>query len=108
MLNIVWEFVVKEGCEANFEVKYAADGPWVKLFGQAAQYRGTILLRDRQSPRRYFTIDSWDDMESYEAFRAEFVKEYNALDSQFEELTESERRIGFLDVLSTGTGAAAR
>lgn len=108
MLNIVWEYVVKEGREAEFEKRYAAGGLWGQLFGQASQYRGTVLLRDRQTPRRYFTIDTWDDMESYEAFRAEFVKEYNALDSEFEALTESERRVGFLDVLSAGSGAAAK
>ena len=108
MIKIVWEYVVKAGSEADFEQHYADGGAWAQLFGRAAQYHGTVLLRDRQTPRRYFTIDSWDDMESYEAFRAQFAKEYNALDSRFEPLTESERRVGFLEVVGAGSGVAAK
>ena len=106
MLNIVWEFMVKEGREAEFEKNYAPGGPWAGLFGRASQYHGTVLLRDRQTPRRYLTIDAWDDMESYEAFRAEYVKEYNALNTQFEALTESERRVGVFAVAAADSAKA--
>lgn len=108
MLNIVWEFVVKEGSVAEFEKTYSPAGRWAEFFRNCPQYRGTALLHDSAHPRRYLTIDAWDDIESYEAFRAEYVKEYNALDVQCETLTESERRIGVFEVAGSNTGATAR
>ena len=106
MLNILWEFTVKEGSEAEFEKGYAAQGAWAQFFRACPQYRGTTLLRDSAHPRRYVTIDVWDDIESYEAFRAESVKEYNALDVQFEALTESEKRIGVFAVADADSAKA--
>jgi quinol monooxygenase YgiN len=52
------------------------------------------LLHDITDPSRYVTIDTWEDEDSYGAFRAMNRQEYSALDQQMEALTESENRLG--------------
>jgi len=99
MIQIVWEFHVREEQRGDFERHYAAGGTWAEFFKRDAAYKGTQLLRDINDPSRYVTIDTWDDPDSYGAFRALHRQEYSALDQQMEALTESEQRVGvFLQV----------
>ena len=99
MIHIIWEFRVRPGSEAEFEEHYSAQGTWAQFFRQDPAYHGTQLLRDAEDPRRYVTIDAWDDESSYGAFRATYREQYNAIDQQMESLTESEKRIGVFQVL---------
>lgn len=94
MIQIVWEFQVPEGKREDFERHYASDGTWAEFFKRDSAYRGTQLLRDMNDPCRYLTIDTWDDEDSYGAFRVMHHKEYTALDQEMEALTESEKRLG--------------
>jgi hypothetical protein len=57
------------------------------------------LLHDITDPSRYVTIDTWEDEDSYGAFRAVNRQEYSALDQQMEALTESEKRLGVFSQL---------
>ncbi len=57
MVEIVWEFVVKEEARGQFELAYGPGGAWSKLFARYPGFRGTTLLRDTENPRRYLTID---------------------------------------------------
>lgn len=68
--SYIWQFQVTPGHVAEFERHYGPDGSWVKLFEQAAGYRGTVLLRDRAHPLRYITIDTWESIEAYRRFQA--------------------------------------
>lgn len=94
MIQIVWEFHVREERRSGFERHYAAGGTWAEFFKRDAAYKGTQLLHDIADPSRYVTIDTWDDEDSYGAFRAMNRQEYSALDQQMEALTESEKRLG--------------
>jgi heme-degrading monooxygenase HmoA len=91
---IVWEFEVKDGKQRRFEKAYGSDGDWVKLFRQDSNYLGTELIRDMAQSRRYVTLDYWTSPSAYENFRASHVSEYQRIDSECEDLTESEREIG--------------
>ena len=100
MIQIVWEFRVGEEQRGDFERHYAAAGTWAEFFKRDAAYKGTQLLHDITDPSRYVTIDTWEDEDSYGAFRAVNRQEYSALDQQMEALTESEQRVGVFRVVS--------
>ena len=99
MIQIVWEFHVREEQRSDFERHYADGGTWAEFFQRDAAYKGTQLLHDITDPGRYVTIDTWDDVDSYGAFRAVNRQEYSALDQQMEALTESEKRLGVFAVV---------
>ncbi|GAB3019760.1 antibiotic biosynthesis monooxygenase family protein [Bowmanella dokdonensis] len=90
----IWEFEIKPGSEAEFLRHYNNGGSWVALFLQAQGFRETLLLQDRQSPLRYLTIDRWDSVEAYGAFRRQFAALYADLDALCENLTLTENCIG--------------
>jgi heme-degrading monooxygenase HmoA len=99
----MWEFQVKQGCEADFEKVYGPQGEWAQFFKQGAGYRGTELLRDPANPRRYVTIDRWASQAAYEAFQSRSSAEYEAIDRHCEELTESEALLGSFSLIGPGT-----
>ena len=92
--TIVWEFIVGDGREAEFERAYGPDGDWAKLFRQSKDYLGTELLRDATKPGRYLTVDRWKSGAAYEWFHNSHQTEYGALDAQCEELTARETKLG--------------
>ena len=106
MTEIVWEFEVAAGRVAEFEKHYGPGGTWVELFRHDGAFRGTTLLRDRERPTRFVTIDRWNDLESYEAFRVEYAKEYEQIDVIMESLTVSEKRLGVFETVEQGRAAA--
>lgn len=68
------------------------------LFRRSPGYIGTRLLRDRDDPLRFVTVDDWESEQHYRAFRTQFSSEYEALDRICEELTSAETAVGqFLD-----------
>ncbi|HSO13562.1 MAG TPA: antibiotic biosynthesis monooxygenase [Anaerolineales bacterium] len=97
MFVIIWEFKVKPEKQNEFEKAYAPNGIWAELFKKSAAYWGTELLCDETRPYRYLTIDRWASKEVYEAFLLRREKEYKALDTQCEGLTESESLLGKWD-----------
>ena len=103
MIEIVWEFVVKEEAQGQFELAYGPGGAWSKLFAQCPGFRGTTLLRDTNDPRRYLTIDLWDTLDQREQMLAEHEAEYANLDADFAEWTESETELGIFRVQAEAT-----
>jgi quinol monooxygenase YgiN len=97
VIQIVWEFAVREDKVAVFEQFYSATGSWATLFQASAGFLGTTLLRDTHSPGRYLTIDRWDSAVAQLRMRERFAKEYEAVDRDCEALTETERRIGVFE-----------
>ena len=97
MVRFVWEFIARADRVKEFERSYSAAGPWAELFRRSAGYRGTLLLRDAENPRRFLTIDGWETAEAQRALRQNFAKEYEALDRACEALTERERSIGVFE-----------
>lgn len=103
MVEIVWEYVVKEEAQGQFELAYGPGGAWSKLFGQCAGFRGTTLMRDINNPRRFLTIDLWDSLEQREQALADNREAYDSLDASYDEWTESEREVGVFRILAQGS-----
>ncbi len=103
MIEIVWEFVVKEEARGQFELAYGPGGAWSKLFARCPGFRGTTLLRDTKNPRRYLTIDFWDTVAQREQMLAERKAEYSNLDAAFADWTESKTEVGIFRVLAEAT-----
>ncbi len=97
MITIVWQFEVAPRAEFEFEKHYGPEGTWVQLFRRDPAFRGTLLFRDREHPNRYVTVDRWDDLSSYDAFRQRFAEEYRQIDKEMEALTVSETKWGVFD-----------
>ena len=103
MIEIVWEFVVREEARGQFELAYGPGGAWSKLFARCPGFRGTTLLRDTHNPRRYLTIDLWDTLAKREQMLAEHEAEYSNLDAAFAEWTESKTEVGVFRVQAEAT-----
>jgi len=103
MIEIIWEFVVKEEARGQFELAYGPGGAWSKLFSRCPGFRGTTLLLDLKNPRRYLTIDLWDTLDQREQMLAEHKAEYSNLDASFTNWTESESEVGVFRALAEAT-----
>jgi heme-degrading monooxygenase HmoA len=90
----LWEFLVDPEDETQFVEHYGPDGAWVRLFEQAEGFIETRLLKDKDRPGRYVTMDRWTCLSAYEAFRERFAVAYAALDQHCEGLTQSEVSMG--------------
>ena len=103
MIEIVWEFVVKEEIRGQFELAYGPGGAWSKLFAECPGFRGTTLLRDMENPQRYLAIDLWDTMDQREQMLIDHKAEYSELESTFDKWTESKTEVGVFRVLAEAT-----
>jgi heme-degrading monooxygenase HmoA len=90
----MWEFEVRQGCEAAFVEAYASDGTWARLFRKSPEFLGVELVQSVKHPLRYFTLDAWTSRRAFESFRFEYSESYETLDVKLAGLTEWERRIG--------------
>jgi heme-degrading monooxygenase HmoA len=95
----VWEYQVHATAAAEFIRHYGADGTWVALFRQADGYLGTELLRDRDAPNRFMTIDRWRDEAAFASFRGQFAEPFEALDRRCAALTAMETPRGHFHVV---------
>jgi len=103
MVEIVWEFVVKEEARGQFELAYGPGGAWSKLFARCPGFRGTTLLRDTVNPRRYMAIELWDTLAQREQILVERKSEYSDLDAAFADWTETRTEAGIFRVLAEAT-----
>ena len=107
MIVIVWEFRVHPGRAADFERAYGPEGDWARLFRRSPAYRGTELLRDPDDPERYLTLDRWDAVSDFEAFKATNGEDYRRLDQACEPLCSSERLVGRFTCTSSSSTSTA-
>jgi heme-degrading monooxygenase HmoA len=91
---VIWRFQVHPDRVAEFERRYGPAGDWAQLFGRGEGYRGTELLQDTSDPLVYVTVDWWENVAAFDAFRAEHADAYGALDAACESLTREETRVG--------------
>jgi heme-degrading monooxygenase HmoA len=103
MIEIVWEFVVKEEARGQFELAYGPGGAWSKLFAHCPGFRGITVLREAKDPRRYLTIDLWETDTQREQALVERKAEYADLEAAFGEWTESMTEVGIFRVLAEAT-----
>ena len=99
MNEIIWEFRARPGKEAEFEEAYGGDGAWSRLFMKSQDFLGTVLLRDRQTPSRYLTVDRWREAGAFARFKLENLEGYERLDKACEGLADSEKLVGTFDVV---------
>ena len=95
--SVIWEFAVEERLRAEFERAYAPGGPWAQLFAEGEGFLETRLLRAKESPGVYQTVDRWTSREAYAAFKRAFADRYEALDAEVGELSRRETYIGLFD-----------
>jgi heme-degrading monooxygenase HmoA len=103
MVEIVSEFVIKEGARGQFELAYGPGGAWSNLFARSPGFRGTTVLRDIRNPRRYLAIDLWDTEAEREQARVERKTEQSVLDASFRDWVESTTEMGVFGVLAEAT-----
>jgi heme-degrading monooxygenase HmoA len=101
----VWTFQVKPGFEAQFEKTYGPAGEWVRLFEKAPGYLRTELLKDKDVPGRYLTIDHWESELSHQQFRQRLDGDFRQLDQFCEGLTDAESLIGHFVVVGPRSSA---
>lgn len=89
----VWEYAVAPAHTADFERCYGPEGDWVRLFRRANGHVVTELHRDDADPRRFVTLDQWSSRAAWDAFRADFASEFEAIDARGEGWTIEEREI---------------
>ncbi len=56
---VVWEFQVKEECQAEFIAAYGPDGDWARLFRRSPEFLGVELVGSVGNSARFFTLDHW-------------------------------------------------
>jgi heme-degrading monooxygenase HmoA len=103
MIEIVWEFIVREETLGQFELAYGLGGAWGKLFAGCSGFRGTTLLRDIEDPRRYLRVDMWDTVAQWEQVLAEHEVEYAELLATLAGWIESDREVGVFTIRSEAT-----
>jgi heme-degrading monooxygenase HmoA len=97
----IWAFQVRPDNVEEFLRHYNSVGTWALLFRRAPGYIGTRLLRDRNDPLRFVTVDDWESDRDYNAFRTQYSFEYEALDRACEGLTSAETLVGqFFDQIA--------
>ena len=74
MIALVFTYEVATPDE--FERVYGPEGEWAQFFRSGKGYVGTELLRDVETPGRYFVIDRWESREAYNDFVAAHRDEY--------------------------------
>ena len=57
-------------------------------------YRGSELLQDCKDPQRYLTVDRWESVEAWRAFRSRFAADYERLDRELEGIASRESALG--------------
>jgi heme-degrading monooxygenase HmoA len=103
MIEIIWEFVVKEGARGQFELMYGPGGAWSELFARAPGFRGTTLMRDTMRPQRYLAIDIWDTQALRDETLAEREGEYADLEATLGRWTVSRAELGIFQVRAEAT-----
>jgi heme-degrading monooxygenase HmoA len=91
---VLWEFQANAEQQAEFERHYGPEGSWAMLFRRAPGYLETRLLKDRSQNLRYVTIDRWESIDAYRAFRACYSRQYEDLDRLCDGLTTHEAALG--------------
>ena len=100
MVAVVWQFAVKDGCEAEFEQFFGADGDWNINNRQTRSYLGSSFLRDQNHSSRYMLIEYWSEMLIYEQHRAYRSDAISALEERRAALVEVAEPIGIFSALN--------
>lgn len=102
MIEVVWEFIVAEEALGRFELVFGPGGAWSQLVAHSPGFRGTTLLRDAHSPRRYLAVDVWDSEAQRAEMQAAQGAAHTALGDSLRGMCESMRELGVFSVRAQG------
>ena len=100
MIEIVWEYEIKEEARGFFELAFGPGGAWSNLFASAPGYRGTTLLRGTENVGHYLCLDLWDTLPQQKQWLAEHPSELAKLEADFVRWTLSRRELGVFTALA--------
>ena len=103
MVAVVWQLMVHEQRDEEFERFYGADGEWTKLSRRSRSFLGSSFLKDLAVPSRYLLIEYWSEMVVYEKHVADFRDEIRALESRRGAFTTSVESLGVFSALDVPT-----
>ena len=100
MVEIVWEFIVKDGAQGKFELVFGPGGAWGNLYAPCLGFRGTTVMRDTGDPRRYLAVEVWDTEVQRDASHVGNKTQAAVLETTLDQLTVSRTEIGTFSVLA--------
>jgi pullulanase/glycogen debranching enzyme len=101
VVAVVWQLMVHEQRDAEFERFYGADGEWTKLSRRSRSFLGSSFLKDLAAPNRYLLVEYWSEMVVYEKHVADFSDEIETLEARRAEFTTSVESLGVFSALDT-------
>jgi hypothetical protein len=99
VVAVVWQLMVHQQRDEDFERFYGADGEWTKLSRRSRSFLGSSFLKDLAAPGRYLLVEYWSEMLVYEKHMADFGEEVKALEARREEFTTSVESLGLFSAL---------
>lgn len=75
MIEVICEYVARQGAQGHFELAFGPGGLWSALFSHRLGYRGATVLRDETENRRYLIVDIWDSEGQWREALAEIAAE---------------------------------
>ena len=100
MIAIAWQFEVKKGREAEFEVMYGVDGEWTAMNRHTRSYLGSSFLRDQSRTSRYLLIEYWSEMLVYEQQRGSRSAAITSLEERSAALVDKVEPTGIFTALN--------
>ena len=100
MVEIVWEFNIKDHNLGHFELIFGPGGAWSNLFGSCSGFRGATVLRDTSEKKRYLLVEVWDTEDKRKTCQDESGALYNALWTTLKQYSESIAEMGSFRVLT--------
>ena len=94
MFIIVWKYKIKPDNRVLFESEYGKKGAWSRFFKRSKDYSGSELYNSQEGNDIYLLMDSWFDKKSYDNFINEQKNGYERLSLKFENLYETEEKLG--------------
>lgn len=103
MVQIIWEFVIKEENRGNFELTFGPGGAWSRLFARCPCFRGITLLRDIENPWRYLVIELWDTEVQREQALTSQNALYAGLEATLDGWSQSRIKVGVFRIQAEAT-----
>jgi heme-degrading monooxygenase HmoA len=99
MVELIWEFTVKDKTYGQFELVFGPGGEWGNLFKACGGFRGATILRDMKKQERYLLVEVWDSEDQRNASLEENETQYDTLKATLSQFSESMTEIGLFQVL---------
>ena len=103
LVQIICEFLVKEGARQKFVLVFGPGGVWSSLFSNAPGFWGTILLCDEDNSSRYLVIETWKSIAQRKQFLDDHADACLELDDRLAQLIEHKTDLGVFRVLAEAT-----